>query len=94
MREPKTPQQLKATTGQGQLKRAEAPGSAPRGAPIVPSIASSKPLHSTKDTIPYIAPPDASDVRKIKNALPQPDPDTPHKPICKKKITTENIKKA
>jgi hypothetical protein len=89
MREPKTPQQLKATTGQGQLKRAKAPGSAPGGAPIVTSIASQQQLHSTKDTISHIAPPNASDVRKIKNALPKTGPRYASQSNMQKKITIE-----
>ena len=47
---------------------------APEGASIDPVTTLHQQLHTTIDTIPHIAPPDASDVRKIKNALPQTEP--------------------
>jgi len=51
----------------------------PRGAPKEPVTATShQQLHTTIETILHIAPPDASDVRKKKNALPNNEPD--HKP--------------
>ena len=81
MREPQPSQKHKATTRQGQQKKADAPG----GAPIVPSIESHQQHHSTIDTIPHIATPDASDVRKQQNALPQPELDTPQSPTCTKR---------
>jgi hypothetical protein len=74
MRDPQQPQQHKATPGEGQKKGSNDP----RGAPIDPSTATShQQLHTTIDTILhiYIAPPDASDVRKTKNALQLNEPD-------------------
>jgi len=66
MKEPQPPQQHKPTSRQGQKKIANAPG----GTPIVLVTASHQQLHTTIDTIPHIAPPDACDVRKEKNAFP------------------------
>ena len=78
MREPQPPQPYKATSGQGHKKRDDALV----GAPLVLITASHQQLHTPIDTIPHIAPPDASDVKKGKNTLPQPEPDTPHSPTC------------
>ena len=78
MREPQPPQQHKATLGQGQNKRSHVP----RGAPIVPVIASHQQLQTTIDTTPHIAPADASYVRNKNDSLPQPEPYTPHSPTC------------
>ena len=72
MREHQLPQQHKAATEQEKMKSTYASG----GATI--ELATTTPhqqLHTTIDKILHIAPPDASDVKKGENALPQTEPD-------------------
>jgi hypothetical protein len=78
MREPQAPHHKTGESGQGQGE-----GTEPHSiTSFILAIDSQHQPHNTVESILHIAPPDASDVKKIKNCHSNHDPNKPHNPTC------------
>jgi hypothetical protein len=84
MREPHAPHRQTATPGQKQREETE-PNS---DVSLKIATDSQHQFHNSLDPIPHIAPPDASDVKKIKNCPQKHEPNNPNNPTCSELAST------